>query len=111
MLNNDFPFEWNVRRTSSRSYATTDLTNGGFRNAEGGQDSNIDLDDDNMDNLQKPNWWDDFEEPKRDGQEYDRARPGAERDWYQEDFERYHEEERDYQDFQWPDKYGWDQYA
>ena len=21
------------------------------------------------------------------------------------------EEERDYQDFQWPDKYGWDQYA
>ena len=63
-----------------------------------------------MGNLEKPNWWDDFEEAE--SQEDDRTRPSfQERDWYQEDYERYHEEERDYQDFQWPDKYGWDQYA
>lgn len=47
----------------------------------------------------------------RGEEEGERTRPMQERDWYQEDYERYHEEERDYQDFQWPDKYGWDQYA
>ena len=107
LYRNYFPFSLNTRRTSSKIFSPLDLTAGGFRNKEGGQDSNIDENDDDMSRLQETEAT--YED--RGDEEYDRTRSDMERDWYQEDFERYHEEERDYQDFQWPEKYGWDQYA
>lgn len=107
LYHNYFPLSYNTRRTSSKVYAPLDLTAGGFRNELGGQDSNIDENDDDMSRLQET----EATYADRGDEDNERSAPSAERDWYQEDFERYHEEERDYQDFQWPDKYGWDQYA
>lgn len=107
LYNNYFPLEFNIRRTSSLFVNRIDLTSGGYRNDQGGQDSNIDLDDDDMSRLQET----EATYADRGDEEYDRAFPQAERNYQQEDYERYMEEERPYQEFQWPDRYGWDQYA
>ena len=109
---NHYPLRGNVRRTSSKIFAPLDLTAGGFRNDQGGQDPNLDPNDDDMSKLNKVE--DYYEErQERDGQEDDRQRPQQERDYYQEDYERYMEErDRERHDEpQYADRYGWDQYA
>jgi hypothetical protein len=109
LYHNYFPLGFNVRRTSSKLFAPLDLSAGGYRNQQGGQDSNIDEGDDDMSRLQET----DATYADRGEEESDRERPAQERDYYQEDYERYYEErerERD-REPQYADRYGWDQYA
>lgn len=104
---NHFPLAFNTRRTSSKVFAPLDLTAGGFRNAQGGQDSNIDENDDDMSRLQET----EATYAERSEQESDRKRPAQERDYYQEDYYANLEQEYDYGQFQYPERYSWDQYA
>ena len=98
---NYYPLEGNVRRTSSIIFAER----------ERGPEYEPDPDD--MENLKKPDWWDDdYEPPERDGQEDDRVRPGSqERNWAEDDYYANLEQEYDYGQFQYPERYSWDQYA
>lgn len=85
----------------------------GYRNPQGGQDSNIDLDDDDMSRLQEiaPDWTYEYRRPVREDARYreftyelDRAGELMERDYYEQ-----LEQSRD--DPYYPDRYSWDQYA
>lgn len=110
LYHNYFPLSFNVRRTSSKIFAPLDLSAGGYRNDEGGQDSNIDEADDDMSRLQETEA---TYETRDETEESDRQRPAQERDYYQEDYDRYMEErERErHNEPQYADRYGWDQYA
>jgi len=97
---NYYPLESNVRRTSSIVF--------GLRE----QGPEYEPDPDDMENLKKPSWWDDgYELPGRDGQDDNRQRPQQERNWAEENYYANLEQEYDYGQFQYPERYSWDQYA
>jgi hypothetical protein len=90
------------------SDGVSDPTAGGFRNEEGGQDPNLDPNDDDMSRLQDY----DYDYPERDADDLERNRPERERNWSEEDYYSNLEYERT-QDpgLVWPDRYSWDQFA
>jgi len=95
--------------TWSKLRATYD----GYRNPQGGQDSNIDLDDDDMSRLQDiaPADYMDYRRPERDDDrerdrdqfEYDRSGDLQEQDYFEG-------LERSRNDSRYADRYTWDQY-
>lgn len=72
-----------------------------------------DTDDGDMSRLQDiaPDWTYDYRRPERDGEESDRQREQLERNWYEDDYYQMLREEREYQEYQEPDRYGWEQYS
>jgi hypothetical protein len=72
-----------------------------------------DPNDDDMSRLQDiaPSDYMDYRRLERDGQEIDRQREPQERNWYEDDYYQMLQEEREYQQYQEPDRYGWDQYS
>jgi len=83
----------------------------GYRNRYGGQDSNVDLNDDDMSRLQEiaPDWTYEYRRPVHEDTrerefefEYDRSGEQMERDYY--------EELELALDSREPDRYSWDQY-
>jgi hypothetical protein len=104
---------FNYGYTHARLVAYDDYN--GYRNRFGGQDSNLDLNDDDMSRLQEiaPDWTYEYRRPVREDTrergdrpqfEYDRAGELMERDYF-EGLERSRDDPR------YPDRYGWDQYA
>ena len=82
-----------------------DPTAGGFRNEEGGQDPNLDPNDDDMSRLQETEAT--YEErPDRGEEESERKRPDQERNWAEEDYyanlEIEREVERDFERSDYP---------
>ena len=72
-----------------------------------------DPNDDDMSRLQDiaPDWTYDYRRPERDGEESDRQREPLERNWYEDDYYQMLREEREYQEYREPDRYGWEQYS
>ena len=103
---------FNYGYTHARLVAYQDYD--GYRNRFGGQDSNVDLNDDDMSRLQEiaADWTYEYRRPVREDTrerddyqfEYDRAGEQRERDYFE-----HLEQARD--DPRYPDRYGWDQYA
>jgi hypothetical protein len=83
------------------------------RSATTGTEDYQDPYDDDMSRLQDiaPDWTYDYRRPERDGEEVDRQREPQERNYYEDDYYQMLREEREYQEYQEPDRYGWDQYA
>ena len=101
-LQNYYPLEGNVRRTSSIVYAQRERL------------PEYEPDPDDMDNLKPPNWWDEgYEPPEKNEQEDNRQRPPQERNWAEDDYysNLEYERSRGHDEYHYPDMYSWDQFA